>query len=213
MTQRTDRIDELLRQEIGQALEREVTDPAIGFVTVTDVETSSDLAHAKVWVSVIGTEDERKATLAALRRAMPFIRHGLGSKIQMRRIPQLDVRLDESIQRGSRVLQILNELEEGRTPDESKPVAETLPTPVQRLPHEGDRIIDPADPGAGSAAASAPTAPKRRPRSQRDDKHGRTGHASGGTSGSGERGERGSGGERGERGIGGADSPRRRKPR
>ena len=175
MTQRTDRIDELLRQEIGKALEREVTDPAIGFVTVTDVETSQDLAHAKVWVSVIGSEEVRKATLVALRRAMPFIRHGLGSKIQMRRIPQLDVRLDESIQRGSRVLQILSELEEGRTPDESRPASETLPMPVKRLPHEGDAPIDPADPGAGSAAGSSETAPARKPRSRRDDKHGRAG--------------------------------------
>jgi hypothetical protein len=152
-------------------------------------------------VSVIGSEEERKASLVALRRAMPFIRHGLGSRIQMRRIPQLDVRLDESIQRGSRVLQILSELEEGRMPDESKPVSETLPTPVKRLPHEGDALVDPGDPGAGSAAASAPTAPKRRPRSQRDDKHGRTGHGSGPT------------GDGGERGAGGGESTRRRKPR
>jgi ribosome-binding factor A len=191
MTQRTDRIDELLRQEIGKALEREVTDPAIGFVTVTDVETSQDLAHAKVWVSVIGSEEVRKATLVALRRAMPFIRHGLGSKIQMRRIPQLDVRLDESIQRGSRVLQILSELEEGRTPDESRPASETLPMPVKRLPHEGDAPIDPADIGAGSAARSSETAPARKPRSRRDDKHGRAGsgphHGSGPGSASGNR--------------------------
>ena len=69
MSQRTERIDELLRQEIGQALERELADPGIGFVTVTDVETSPDLAHARVWVSVIGTEEQRKETLAALRRA------------------------------------------------------------------------------------------------------------------------------------------------
>jgi ribosome-binding factor A len=57
MTQRTDRIDELLRQEIGQALEREVTDPRIGFVTVTKVETTPDLSRAKVWVSIIGTPE------------------------------------------------------------------------------------------------------------------------------------------------------------
>jgi len=63
MSQRTERIDELLRQEIGKALESELSDPRIGFVTVTNVETSSDLSHAKVWVSVIGSEDERKVTL------------------------------------------------------------------------------------------------------------------------------------------------------
>ena len=195
MTQRTERIDELLRQEIGRALEREVTDPAIGFVTVTDVETSSDLAHAKVWVSVIGSEEERKATLAALRRAMPFIRHGLGSKIQMRRIPQLDVRLDESIQRGSRVLQILSELEEGRTPDESKPVSETLPTPVKRLPHEGDALIEPL--GAGVPESTS----IQKPRARRDNLHGRQD----------DQGARGSGGGRG--GVGRSGPANRKKPR
>jgi ribosome-binding factor A len=140
MTQRTQKIDELLRQEIGQALEREVTDPRIGFVTVTNVETAPDLSRARVWVSIIGSEAERKQTLTALRGAMPFIRRGLGSKIRLRRIPELDVRLDDSIERGTRVLQIINELEAGRTPDEIVARGESLPTPVPRLPHEGDTV-------------------------------------------------------------------------
>lgn len=138
MTQRTQRIDELLRQEIGQALEREVTDPGIGFVTVTKVETAPDLSRARVWVSVIGSDEKRKETLAALRRAMPYIRHGLGSKIRIRRIPELDVHLDDSIERGSRVLQIINELEAGHIPDILDTHGESLPTPVPRLRHEGD---------------------------------------------------------------------------
>jgi len=140
MTQRTDRIDELLRQEIGQALEREVTDPGIGFVTVTKVETVPDLSRARVWVSVIGSDEQRKETLAALRRAMPFVRHGLGSKIRIRRIPELDVRLDDSIERGTRILKIIDELEAGRNPDEIGGPGESLPTPVPRLHHEGDSL-------------------------------------------------------------------------
>jgi ribosome-binding factor A len=143
MTQRTERIDELLRQEIGQALEREVTDPRIGFVTVTDVETSPDLAHARVWVSVIGTPEQRKETLAALRRAMPFVRHGLGTKIRLRRIPELDVRLDDSAERGTRVLHILDELEAGRTPEGPEASSESLPTPVGRIRQEGDSAEEP----------------------------------------------------------------------
>jgi ribosome-binding factor A len=139
MSQRTERIDELLRQEIGKALESELADPRIGFVTVTDVETSTDLSHAKVWVSIIGTDEQRKETLAALRRAMPYVRHGLNSKIRLRRIPELDVRLDESIERGTRVLHLINELEAGRNPEEASAPLESLPTPVQRLPHEGDQ--------------------------------------------------------------------------
>jgi ribosome-binding factor A len=153
MTQRTDRIDELLRQEIGQALEREVTDPRIGFVTVTRVETTADLSHARVWVSIIGTAEERKRTLAALRGAMPFVRRGLGRKITLRRIPELDVRLDDSIERGTRVLQILNELEAGKNPADDAPApGESLPTPVARLPHEGDSLDEML------AAAPAPEA-------------------------------------------------------
>ena len=138
MSQRTERIDELLRQEIGQALERELTDPGIGFVTVTDVETSPDLAHAKVWVSVIGTDEQRKATLSALRRAMPYVRHSLNSKIRLRRIPELEVRLDDSLVRGTRVLHLLDEIVAGHDPEEATAPLESLPTPVARLPHEGD---------------------------------------------------------------------------
>ena len=138
MSQRTERIDELLRQEIGKALESELSDPRIGFVTVTNVETSSDLSHARVWVSVIGSEDERKETLSALRRAMPYVRHGLSSKIRMRRIPELDVRLDDSIDRGTRILHLLDEIQAGRSPEEIGAQPESLPTPVQRLPRDGD---------------------------------------------------------------------------
>jgi ribosome-binding factor A len=149
MTQRTERIDELLRQEIGQALEREVTDPGIGFVTVTQVETSPDLSRARVWVSVIGSEERRKESLAALRRAMPYIRHGLGSKIRLRRIPELDVRLDDTAERGTRILKIINDLEAGRSPDEASATLESQPTPVPRLRHEGDSIEESARDAAG----------------------------------------------------------------
>jgi ribosome-binding factor A len=138
MTQRTDRVDELLRQEIGQLLARDVADPRIGFATITDVETTPDLRHAKVWVSVIGTEAERTAAVAALAHAMPFIRHELGTRLRIKRIPELHVRLDDTSERGTRVLRLLSELEEGANPADEGPDAEALPTPVARLPHEGD---------------------------------------------------------------------------
>jgi ribosome-binding factor A len=169
MSQRTDRIDELLRQEIGQALERELADPGIGFVTVTKVETSPDLAHARVWFSVIGPEQQRKETLAALRRAMPYVRHGLGSKIRLRRMPELEVRLDDSFERGTRVLHILNELEAGKLPQEVPTLGESLPTPVRRLPHEGDL------PEPESAVVPLPEPrkrPRRRPETGRTSKPG-----------------------------------------
>jgi ribosome-binding factor A len=134
MTARTDRIDQLLRQEIGEILTREVQDPRIGFVTVTDVETSPDLSTARVWVSVIGQPEERDQTIRALHRAMPFVRHELGSRVRLRRIPELQLRTDDTAQRGTRVLQLLAELEAGHTPEQPAPVVESLPTPVPHIP-------------------------------------------------------------------------------
>lgn len=131
MTARTDRIDELLRQEIGAILTRDVQDPRIGFVTITDVETAPDLSIARVWVSVIGQPDERKTTLRALERAMPFVRHELGSRIRLRRIPELHIRADDTAERGTRVLRLLAELESGGAPtDDAMPSGESLPTPA-----------------------------------------------------------------------------------
>ena len=138
MTQRTDRIDELFRQEIGAILSREVADPRIGFVTVTDVETDPDLRHARVWVSVIGQRDERDATVAALSRAMPFVRRALGTRLRLKRIPEFQVRLDDSAERGTRVLRLIHELEEGHVPDDDTGPSESLPTPVARLPLPGE---------------------------------------------------------------------------
>ncbi len=127
MTQRTLRVDELLREEISRIVAREIEDPRVGFVTITRVEVSADLRHGTVWASVIGTADERKATIRALGRAMPFVRHRLG-ELRIRRVPELHLRLDDSAEKGTRVLSILHELEAGHEPDPA-PTAETLPTP------------------------------------------------------------------------------------
>ena len=87
MSQRTERVDELLRQEIGDILSREVSDPRVGFATVTEVETAPDLRHARVWISVIGQRGERDETIAALQRAMSFVRRELGTRLRLKRIP------------------------------------------------------------------------------------------------------------------------------
>ncbi len=137
MSQRIERVDELLRQEIGALLAKEVQDPHIGFATVTDVEATPDLRHARVWISVIGGAPERRDTIAALERAMPFIRHELGTRLRIRRIPALHVVLDDSHERATRVLRILDDLERGEEPGAALP-GESLPTPVARLPREGD---------------------------------------------------------------------------
>jgi len=110
-------------------LEREIADPRIGFATVTEVETTPDLRHAKVWVSVIGGTGERDATIAGLEHAMVFVRRELGTRLRIRRIPELHVRLDDSIERGTRVLRLLDSLETGAEPDDST-LGESLPTPA-----------------------------------------------------------------------------------
>lgn len=143
MSQRTERVDELLRQEIGSIVARDVADPRVGFATITSVETTPDLRHAKVWVSVIGQPAERDATVAALRRAMPFVRHELGSRLRIRRIPDLHIQVDDTAERGTRILQLLSELESGSTPEDQVPTGESLPTPVPRLPHAGDLPDEP----------------------------------------------------------------------
>ncbi|HSL75952.1 MAG TPA: 30S ribosome-binding factor RbfA [Candidatus Limnocylindrales bacterium] len=158
MSQRTDRIDELLRQEIGSIVSREVADPRIGFATITKVETTPDLRHAKVWVSVIGQPKERTATIAALGRAMPFVRHELGRMLRIKRIPDLHVELDDTAERGTRVLQLLDELESGRADAAiERPTGETLPTPVPRVRHDGDTSEEPP-------SAVIPPKPRRRRR-------------------------------------------------
>jgi ribosome-binding factor A len=134
MTARTDRIDQLLRQEIGAILSKDVQDPRIGFVTVTDVETAPDLSVARVWVSVIGQPAEREQTMKALQHALPFVRHELGSRIRLRRIPELQLRGDDTVQRGTRVLQLLAELEAGGIVTAPPPAEESLPTPMPHSP-------------------------------------------------------------------------------
>ncbi len=92
---------------------------------------------------------------------MPFVRHELGTRLRLRRIPDLHVRLDETIERGTRVLHLLEELEAGRMPvDDAAAEAETLPTPVVRLHHEGDLADEPPP-------AAEPPPPARRRRTRR----------------------------------------------
>jgi len=129
VSQRTARLDELLREEISAVLRRDVDDPRIGFVTITDIEVSPDLRHANVWVSVIGRPAERRAQLRALEHALPFVRRQLGS-LRLKRIPALHLKEDRSAERGTRILRILDELEHG-APAELPSEGETLPRPGQ----------------------------------------------------------------------------------
>jgi ribosome-binding factor A len=155
MTARTDRIDELFRQEIGSILSRDVEDRRIGFATIIAVETAPDLRHAKVRISVIGSPEERRTTIAAIGRAMPFVRHELGKRLRLKRIPEFHLELDETLERGTRILHLLDEIDAGRTPEGRPDDGESLPKPS---PLTGEPAVTE---GLGGAAADALGAAER----------------------------------------------------
>lgn len=102
------RINDLLRDEISDLIARQVRDPRLSaVVTITDVETAPDLSHARVHVSVYGSENEKAAVLIGLRHATGFLRHELAERIKLRQIPDLSFELDDSIERGVRVVSLI----------------------------------------------------------------------------------------------------------
>ncbi len=116
MSQRTQRLDVQIRHELMELLQREMKDPRLGFVTITRVETARDLSSARVWASVLGSDEEREQTMRALSAAAPWLRHKLAERLEIRTVPQLLLRRDDSIEAGDRVLRLLRQLE-----DESRP--------------------------------------------------------------------------------------------
>jgi ribosome-binding factor A len=114
MSQRTDRLDSQIRAELAELLQREMKDPRVGFATITRVETARDLGTARVWVSTMGSPDERARTMKALTDAAPWLRRQLGDRLTLRHVPQLVIRQDDSIEAGDRVLRILRDIEEER---------------------------------------------------------------------------------------------------
>lgn len=111
-TRRQKRIGELLKEELGILLLREARDPRLAGVTVIDVEVSPDLGHAQVYVSLIGSQEEKNEALKALEHASGFLKHELADHLELRRVPALTFRLDDSIERGQRILDILYQLEQ-----------------------------------------------------------------------------------------------------
>ena len=107
---RTDRINEQLRQEISILVRDEVRDPRVGLATVTAVETSPELDHAKVYVTALGDDAEKDEIVEGLRSAAPFIRGQLGRRLHMRRIPELHFVLDRVIDEATRIESLLREV-------------------------------------------------------------------------------------------------------
>jgi ribosome-binding factor A len=106
------RINEVLREVIGAAIATDLNDPRIGFVTVTSVETSPDLRSAKVFVSVLGSEEEREATLAGLRSSHGVLQSRIAAETRMKRTPTLTFRYDETVEQGMRIYRLLESEDE-----------------------------------------------------------------------------------------------------
>ena len=101
--------------ELSEIIEREIADPRVGFATITGVKVSSDLSHARIFISVLGGEEERKKTLEGLKSAVSYLRRALSKRLHhLRRIPELTFDYDETIEKGMRIEALLEQIK----PDE-----------------------------------------------------------------------------------------------
>jgi ribosome-binding factor A len=110
-TGRMRRVDEAIRQVLGDALAGELKDPRVGFVTVTDVRTSADLSHARVYVSVLGDADIRQASMDGLDSAHGFLQRRVADELRLKRTPTLEFTYDDTTDRALRVDALIDEIE------------------------------------------------------------------------------------------------------
>ena len=108
---RQEKLGELFAVELSDLLRTRVKDPRVGFASITHVEVSGDYRHAKIYVSVMGSHEERDNTMKALKHATGFLRHELASRIVLRYMPEIVFKLDTSIEKGSRILELIRENE------------------------------------------------------------------------------------------------------
>jgi ribosome-binding factor A len=119
---RPDRVADQIRAELALLLTREVHDPGIGFVTITRVQMTPDLQQARVFYTALGDDKARRNTERAIERAGPFLRRQIGSRLRLKRVPELTFLYDESIAGQDRIERLLNEV---RTPSPGAPDADT----------------------------------------------------------------------------------------
>src|SRR5207302_1227579 len=103
------RVDEAVRAVLSDAIAKDLKDPRVGFVTVTAVKTSSDLRHARVYVSVLGDESARSASLDGLRSAHGVLQRALASELRLKHTPTLTFEYDESVDRGMRITELIKD--------------------------------------------------------------------------------------------------------
>ncbi|MGZ4276267.1 MAG: 30S ribosome-binding factor RbfA [Solirubrobacteraceae bacterium] len=113
------RVDEAMREVLSDALTKDVKDPRVGFVTITDVKTSPDLRHARVYVSVLGEQDAVDASLDGLRSAQGFLQARINRELRLKRTPELRFEHDDTAKRALRLQELIDEAARGR--DEGDP--------------------------------------------------------------------------------------------
>jgi ribosome-binding factor A len=106
------RVDEAMREVLSDAIAQELKDPRIGFVTVTAVDTSPDLRHATVWVSVLGDESQRRLTLDGLQSAHGVLQRAVAGQLRLKNTPQLDFHYDDTAERADRLERLLSEADD-----------------------------------------------------------------------------------------------------
>jgi ribosome-binding factor A len=107
---RSNRVGEQLKKELSDIFQKELKDPRIGFLTVTAVEMTGDLSQAKVYISVLGSDEQKENSLKAIAKAQGFIRSEIGKRIRLRHTPELIFKFDESIAYGTRIEKLLAEI-------------------------------------------------------------------------------------------------------
>jgi ribosome-binding factor A len=119
---RVERVASLIRREISELLTTNIRDARVhqGLVSVTSVEVAGDLQHCKIFVSVYGSEEERRQALEGLKAATPYVKGELGRRLKLRRTPEVVFQVDRSLERGSAVLGLLQKLEQERGPQEAE---------------------------------------------------------------------------------------------
>src|SRR5947209_5255812 len=132
-TRRQVQVAEEIQQIISLLLQREMKDPRIGFVTVTQVEVTQDLKYARIFVSVMGTQEEQQATMAALASGRGFMRRELASRMEIRFVPELQFRLDRGIEYSDRINRLLNDLKQAET-DAKAEDGQASPTTSEQAP-------------------------------------------------------------------------------
>lgn len=107
---RSGRVGEQMKKELSQLIQTEIKDPRIGFITVTGVDVTNDLSQAKVYLSVMGNEEQKEQSMKALEKASGFLRSEIGKRIRLRHTPELLFKIDSSIEYGSHIEKLLGEI-------------------------------------------------------------------------------------------------------